>query len=111
MRNEYQRQCELPSSQELSFDDRFAQIVTAQVNNRRDSRLKRLVKNANLSDPTAVLADIDYDSKRNLRKADIDSLSSCDWVREGHNLIVTGSTGVGKTYILSALDMLPACWG
>lgn len=102
MRNEYQRQCELPSSQELSFDDRFAQIVTAQVNNRRDSRLKRLVKNANLSDPTAVLADIDYDSKRNLRKADIDSLSSCDWVREGHNLIVTGSTGVGKTYILSA---------
>ena len=101
MRNEYQRQCELPSSQELSFDDRFAQIVTAQANSRRESRLKRLVKSANLSDPTATLADIDYAAERNLRKADIDPLTTCDWVREGHNLIVTGATGVGKTFVLS----------
>ena len=59
MRNEYQRQCELPAYQELSFDDRFAEIVTAQANNRHEARLKRLVKNANLIDPTALLADID----------------------------------------------------
>ena len=102
MRNEYQRQCELPSCQALSFDERFAQIVTAQSNSRHESRLKRLVKSANLSDPTAILADIDYAEERNLRKADIDPLSTCDWVREGHNLIVTGPTGVGKTFVLSA---------
>ena len=92
MRNEYQRQCELPSSQELSFDERFAQIVTAQANSRRESRLKRLVKSANLSDPTATLADIDYAAERNLRKADIDPLATCDWVREGHNLIAESVT-------------------
>jgi DNA replication protein DnaC len=102
MRNEYKRQSELPSSQELSFDERFAQIVTAQANSRRESRLRRLVKSANLSDPTAILADIDYDVERNITKADIDPLSTCDWVREGHNLIVTGPTGVGKTFVLSA---------
>ena len=61
MRKEYQRQCELPAYQDLSFDDRFAEIVTAQSNNRHEARLKRLVKNADLSDPTALLADIDYD--------------------------------------------------
>lgn len=102
MRNEYQRQCELSSYQELSFDDRFAQIVTAQSNSRHEARLKRLVKNANLSDPTALLADIDYDPVRQLRKADIEMLESCDWIRKGHNLIVIGPTGVGKTFILSA---------
>ena len=102
MRNEYQRQCELPAYQDLSFDDRFAEIVTAQANNRHEARLKRLIKNADLSDPTAILADVDYDPVRHLKKADIDSLSSCDWVKEGHNLIVTGATGVGKTFILSA---------
>lgn len=102
MKNEYQRQCELPSYQELSFDDRFAQIVTAQTNSRHDARLRRLVKNANLSDPAALLEDIDYDPVRKIKKANIESLSTCDWVKEGHNLIVTGSTGVGKTYILSA---------
>ena len=45
MRNEYQRQCELPAYQDLTFDDRFAEIVTAQSNNRHEARLKRLVKN------------------------------------------------------------------
>lgn len=99
MRKEYQRQCELPAYQDLSFDDRFAEIVTAQSNNRHEARLKRLVKNADLSDPTALLADIDYDPVRHLKKADIDSLSSCDWVREGHNLIVTGATEIGRAHV------------
>ena len=102
MKNEYQRQIELPSYQELSFDERFAQIVTAQMNSRHETKLKRLVKNANLSDPAALLENIDFDPIRKIKKSNIDSLSTCDWVREGHNLIVTGSTGVGKTYILSA---------
>ena len=102
MRAEYQRQCELPSYQDLSFDDRFARIVAAQVNSRHEARLKRLVKNANLNDPTAILADIDYDPVRGLKKADVENLSTCDWIREGHNLIVTGATGTGKTYLLSA---------
>ena len=102
MKAEYQRQCELPSSQQLSFDDRFAQIVAAQVNNRHEARLKRLVKNACLSDPSALLEDIDYDPVRNIKKSDIESLSTCEWVKEGHNLIVTGPTGAGKTFMLSA---------
>jgi DNA replication protein DnaC len=102
MRNEYQRQCELPSDQQLSFDERFGQIVTAQANSRHESRLRRLVKNANLSDPTATLAEIDYAPERNIKRADIDSLSTCDWVKAGHNLIVTGPTGAGKTFVLSA---------
>ena len=102
MRNAYQRQCELPSYQELSFDDRFAEIVSAQANNRHETRLKRLVKNANLSDTTAFLEDIDYDPVRQIKKADIETLSSCEWINSGHNLIVTGATGTGKTFILSA---------
>ena len=71
MRNEYQRQCELPSCQALSFDERFAQIVTAQANSRHESRLKRLVKSANLSDPTAILADIDKLKRKGYKMLDI----------------------------------------
>ena len=80
MKNEYQRQCELPACQELSFNDRFAQSVTTQTNNRHEARLKRLVKKACLSDPTALLSDIDYDPARGIKIGNIESLST--WYRK-----------------------------
>lgn len=102
MRLEYARQAELPASEDLPFDDRLGMIVNAQYNSRMTAKIKRLVKAAELREPTANLANIDYAPERKIKKADIARLSDCQWIANGNNLIITGATGVGKTYLLSA---------
>ena len=102
MRLEYARQEELPASQDLCFDDRFAMIVNAQDTAREKSRIKRSLKAAALREPGADLANIDYDPARKLSKADVARLADCQWIGNGSNLIITGATGVGKTYLMSA---------
>ena len=102
MRLEYARQDELPASQALSFDDRLGMIVTAQFNARAKAKTNRLIRLAHLREPTACLANIDYDPVRKIKKSDIARLSDCQWIKGGSNLIITGATGVGKTYLLSA---------
>ena len=102
MKLEYQRQSELPAVSELTFDERFSMIVTAQINARREAKMKRLIKAADLREPGASLSSIDYDPVRNLSKKEVAALSDCEWVRRGNNLIITGATGVGKTYLMSA---------
>ena len=102
MRLEYQRQQELPAMRVLDFDERFAMIVNEQYSARRNAKIQRLIKSADLREPTAHLANIDYDPVRKIKKADVARLSNCEWIKEGSNLIITGATGVGKTYLLSA---------
>ena len=102
MRYEYQRQSELPAMDELAFDDRFSMIVNEQYVARSNAKVKRLIKNAKLRDESACLENLDYEASRNLKKASVASLSDCLWVTEGTNMIITGPTGVGKTYLLSA---------
>ena len=102
MKIEYQRQSELPAVSELTFDERFSMIVTAQINARRDAKMKRLIRAADLREPGASLSSIDYDPVRNLPRKDVMALSDCEWIRRGNNLIITGATGVGKTYLMSA---------
>ncbi|HKM03458.1 MAG TPA: IS21-like element helper ATPase IstB [Lachnospiraceae bacterium] len=102
MRLEYARQQELPASEDLSFDDRLGMIVNAQYNARLKAKTKRLMNAAGLREPTATLSSIDFDPVRKLKKAGIASLSDCEWIKNGSNLIITGATGVGKTYLLSA---------
>ncbi len=102
MRIEYARQEELPASEELTFDDRLAMIVTAQFDARIKAKINRLIRAADLREPTADLSHIDYDPVRKLKKADVARLADCQWIKSGNNLIITGATGVGKTYLLSA---------
>ena len=103
MNAEYKRQAELPTMDDLDFDSRLGMLVDAQWLSRRDARFQRLVHTANLREPSANLADIDYTSSRNLKKSQITQLSDCRWIKGQHNLIITGACGTGKTYILSAI--------
>ena len=102
MKLEYQRQQELPAMADLDFDERFAMIVNEQYTARNNAKVQRLIKVAELREPTANLANVDYDPVRKLKKTDVARLSNCEWIKSGANLIITGATGVGKTYLLSA---------
>ncbi|MDR9756698.1 MAG: ATP-binding protein [Thermoanaerobacterales bacterium] len=102
MEQEYQRQVELPVNAALPFDDRFGMIVDAEWLAKVNNRLKRFLREANLREPSANLEDINYTPSRNLDKTTIARLSDCRWINEGRNLIITGATGTGKTYLVSA---------
>lgn len=89
-------------AQGLSFEERFGMLVDQEQTFRENQRLKRLLKTAKLK-ANACVEDIDYSHNRGLDRAQMASLNSSDWISRGFNLILTGPTGCGKTWIACAL--------
>ena len=89
----------------LSFDERLSLLVDAEWDSRRINKRTRLLRSANFSAREANIADIRYDVDRHLSKDKIDDLSRCKWIRDGLNVIITGSTGAGKSWVASALGV------
>ena len=93
------------SMKEIPFDDRFGLLVDAEYTSRKNNRLKRLIRKAELEQPDASIADIDYRSGRKLNKELIERLATCEYITEYRNIFITGATGSGKTYMACAFGM------
>jgi DNA replication protein DnaC len=89
----------------LSFEERFGLLVDSEYTARKNNRLKRLIRNSNYAIPDACLEDVEYHADRQLDKPLITQLSSCDYIRQKHNVIILGATGSGKTYLSNALGL------
>jgi DNA replication protein DnaC len=87
----------------LSFDERFGMLVDAEWLARENRRLRRVLKDAKLRLTEACIEDIDFSARRELDRTVVRQLANCRWVTEHHNVLVTGATGTGKTYIACAL--------
>lgn len=87
----------------LDFDERFGLLIDAEWLDRQNKRLARNLREAKLRLSDACIEGIDYPARRKLDKAVIRGLASCTWIHEHHNVVITGPTGVGKTYIACAL--------
>ncbi len=92
-----------PTLNSLSFDERLGLLVDAEWLARENARLSRAMKEAKLRMSSACVEDIEYAAKRELDKALIRQLASCRWIAEHQNVIISGKTGTGKTYIACAL--------
>ena len=99
-----------PSSADLSHQEFFGLIVQDEKTYRDNLRLGRLLHNAKLNQP-ACLEDIDYKHPRGLNKQTLLELSSQDWIAHHRNVLLTGPTGVGKSYIACALGNFAARQG
>ena len=88
---------------ELPFEDRLAMLVQREIDWRDGKRLQRLLKAARLKVSSACLEDIRWRASRNLDRALIASLASCDWIRHARTVLITGATGTGKTWLACAL--------
>jgi len=95
-------QREHPDYAAMSFEDRLGLLVDAELLQRENRRLERTLKLAKLRS-RCVVDDIDFASTRGLDKATFMSVVNSDWVDQHHNVMIVGSTGVGKTFIACAL--------
>ncbi len=100
--DELLRQEELPAMLDLPTDDRISMAVDAEYQSRQERRDKRLLKASAIKDSTARLKNVYFGKDRNLSKTEIAEYSSLVWIQKGLNMIITGPTGIGKTYLLSA---------
>lgn len=95
-------QLQQPSLQELSFEERIAMLVDCEWISRENRKLQRRLKAARLKQQASV-EDIDFRHPRGLDKSVMLTLSNCNWIRNHQNVIVTGQTGIGKSYLAEAL--------
>jgi DNA replication protein DnaC len=92
-----------PDVNKLSFDERFGLLVDAEWLHRENARLGRALREATLRISSACIEDIEYAARRELDRAQIKQLASCRWIAEHQNVLITGATGTGKTYLACAL--------
>ena len=105
MADAFRIQMDDPAMKEVPFEDRFGMLVDVEYSNRKNNRLKRLIRQAEFEQPDASIAAIDYHSGRKLNKALIYCLATCEYITEYRNIFITGATGSGKTYMACAFGM------
>jgi DNA replication protein DnaC len=91
-----------PVHDALSFEERFGMLVEREHCERQQRRLKKRLTQAKLREPACV-EDIDYQQPRGLDRSVLQRLASCQWVTEHQNILLTGATGLGKTWLACAL--------
>jgi DNA replication protein DnaC len=87
----------------LGFDERLTLLVQREVAWRDDRRLARILKAAKLKVSAACVEDINWRASRSLDRSLVAALAGGDWLRHAHNLLITGATGCGKTWLACAL--------
>lgn len=87
----------------LDFDTRLGLLVDAEVLSRENRKLARYLKEAKLRIAQAALEHLDYAPRRELDRALMRQLATGRWILEHRNVLITGATGVGKTYVACAL--------
>ena len=95
-------QTEIKDVQEMSFEDRLGLLIDAELISRENKRLQSRLTNAKLR-LSACIEDLDLKASRGLDRSVITSLATSDWIKLHRNVLVTGPTGAGKTYVSCAL--------
>ena len=97
----FQEQIGTPDINRLSFDERFALLIERECLVRDNRKLTNRLRQAKLKEQ-ACIEDIDYSGERQLSRTVITRLAQCNFIARKENLLITGPTGTGKTYLACA---------
>jgi DNA replication protein DnaC len=86
----------------LSFEERVGLLIDNEWTAREQRKLASRLRSAKLR-YAASLEDVDFKHPRRLDRQQLLGLGSCDWIQSRHNLLITGPTGIGKSYLACAL--------
>lgn len=95
-------QLNMPDIESMDFMTRLGLMVDREITERSNRRLTTRLKKAKLRQQ-ACFEDIDFRTPRGLDKKQMLSLASCDWIKKANNILITGATGTGKSYLACAL--------
>jgi DNA replication protein DnaC len=97
-----QEQQNNPEWKRLSFEERLGLLVDRERVDQENRRLTARLRRARLGQ-SAAIEDVDFRSHRGLDRSVLASLASCQWIAGRQNVLITGPTGVGKSYLACAL--------
>ena len=95
-------QLNMPDIESMDFMTRLGLMVDRETTERANRRLTTRLKKAKLRQQ-ACFEDIDFHTPRGLDKKLMLSLASCDGIKKAINILITGATGTGKSYLACAL--------
>jgi DNA replication protein DnaC len=101
MADAFQQQLRAGEHERLAFEERLGLLVDSEWSVREQRKLTRRLHVAKLR-YAASLEDVNFKHPRALDRQQVLSLGSCDWIQNRHNLVITGPTGIGKSYLVCA---------
>jgi DNA replication protein DnaC len=97
----FKEQMEMADISDITFEERLGLLADRETADRETRRLKTRLRKAKLRQ-NACIEDIDFKHPRGLDKSLITRLADCEWIKKHQNLIITGPTGAGKSYLACA---------
>lgn len=102
MHNAFKTAIESGKTDHYTLDQFIAMLIDAEWDERHNRRIERSIKNARFHYKSNI-ENINFDDSRNLDRNMVLRLAACDFVEKNQNILITGSTGVGKSFLGTAL--------
>ena len=102
MSKSFQERIARTDHNDLSHEEFTALLVDDEYDHRQNNRQRRLLQVAKLKFSSATPENIDYQANRNISKSKITSLQNDQWIKKHQNILISGPTGAGKSYLACA---------